>query len=110
MLDHQGSGCVVAQAAGLAVEEHHDDAQGIGEGQKIDDAHQIADGRFQKASRRAVHLDDLGSRQAFPWRLAVPSQFKDEVVAPDDSKVEQRIEGNDQADNPVRGGFAVGRD
>ena len=64
---------------------------------------------FAELGGGAVGTDDLGVGEPLAGGLAVPQQLEGHVVAPDDGEVDQRVDGDEQARDPVRGGLGVER-
>ena len=107
--DHEGARGEVAQAPRLAVAEHGDQADRIGERQEIDDTHQVADGDRRKAGRRTVVPHHLDAGDPLARGLAVPQPLEEDVVAPNDGEIEEPIDPDDRPGQPLGLGLDVDR-
>jgi len=76
-----GAGGEVAQSALGLVQEHHEDADRVVDGQRVQYPHEVASRCLPEADRATIDANDANADDALSRRLAVPDRFEEDVVA-----------------------------
>lgn len=87
--DDDGPGNIIAQPAGVPVQQSADDAYGINAGNAVDDAQQIACDRIHGVDGPAGFFDDAQAHKALTGCLAVPDGLKECKVGKNNEEIKQ---------------------
>ena len=96
LVNHQGAGGQIAEALEGWVIEATENAQAIGERQKIDKAQQVTGQGRGPADGRAVVMHHAQTQQLFAWRAALVEHLEQHHVPPGQQKGDDRTQAHAQ--------------